>query len=60
MKKDGEMQFILRISTDLVKRLDYVAAYYGRSRNSEIVWALRQYVADFEKSVDKIEDPQKL
>lgn len=54
MKKEGEMQFVLRIDKKLVKKLDYIAAYHGRSRNSEILWALRLYANQFEKKVDAI------
>ncbi len=54
MKKEGEMQFVLRIDEKLVKKLDYIAAYHGRSRNSEILWALRLYANQFEKKVDAI------
>lgn len=54
MKKEGEMQFVLRIDEKLVGKLDYIASYYGRSRNSEIIWALKQYINGFEKKVDKI------
>lgn len=56
MKKKGEMQFVLRVDEKLIRRIDYIAEYYGRSRNSEIIWALKQYADLFEKNVDQIPD----
>ena len=47
------MQFVLRVDEKLIRKVDYIAEYYGRSRNSEIIWALRQYVQQFEQTVDK-------
>ena len=55
MKKEGEMQFVLRVDEKLIRKVDYIDEYYGRIRNSEIIWALRQYVQQFEQAVDKID-----
>lgn len=47
MKKD-EQVITLRINRELVDKLDYIAGYNDRSRNSEINQAVKKYIADFE------------
>jgi hypothetical protein len=45
-KKDKHLG--IRIDDDLHYKLHYVARYDGRSANGEILYLLRQYIADFE------------
>lgn len=49
MKKNENMvQFNMRLPEDLARKMSYIGDYYGRSRNSEIIWALQRYVAAYE------------
>ncbi len=54
-KRHQETKFTLRMPTDTVAKMDFIAAYHGRSRNSEINWANRCYIKAFEKEHGKID-----
>ena len=45
----------LRIDEELLRRLEYVAAYEDRSMNSTLLQLVRRYVADFEEKHGPIE-----
>ena len=49
-----EVKFTLRIDKATAQKLDYIAEYYGRSRSSEIIWAARKHIAEFEREFEKI------
>lgn len=49
------IKFTMVMDEDTAKKMDYIAAYYGRSRIKEIMWACKQYIKSFESTVDKIE-----
>lgn len=53
-KKKDEQAFTLRVYCEGVCKLDYIAQANGRSRNSEINQAIKQYIAAFEKQNGKI------
>lgn len=55
MKKEEIVKFTLKLPDDLAQKLSYIGEYYGRSRSSEIIWALRKYVAAFEKQNGEID-----
>jgi hypothetical protein len=40
---------------ETAKKMDYIAAYYGRSRIKEITWACKEYIKDFEAKNGEIE-----
>lgn len=46
--------FSLRISRVLLKKLAYIAAYEGRSKNKEVELLVRRHIAEFEKEHGKI------
>ena len=46
---EKNVSFTLRIPADAAHKLDYIAAYNGRSRSSEINWLIRRHVIEFEK-----------
>ena len=50
-----ELAFTARIYREGVQKLDYIASANGRSRNSEMNQAIKQYIARFEKEHGKIE-----
>lgn len=54
-KKSDELAFTLRVYREGVEKLDYIAEANGRSRNSEINQAIKQYIARYEKENGKIE-----
>lgn len=50
------LKFTMVMDEELARKLDYIAAYYGRSRIKEIVWACKQYVKELEETVGRIEE----
>jgi len=54
-KKLDELAFTLRVYREGVLKLDYIAEANGRSRNSEINQAIKQYICRYEKENGKIE-----
>ncbi len=57
MEKDKHLG--LHIDRELHYKLQYVAKYDGRSISGEVLYLLRQYIADFEQQHGKIELPDK-
>lgn len=53
--KPHTKNFTLRLDPALAAQLDYIAAYYGRDRTHQIIWALRQHVEDFRRNVGEID-----
>lgn len=51
---EKEVKFALRLNRAITAKLDYIAQYYGRSRASEINWAIRRHISSFEKEFGKI------
>ncbi len=49
-------KFTLRLNSELARKVDYIAEYYGRTRSSQIIWLIRQCVAEFEREQGKIEE----
>jgi hypothetical protein len=45
----------VRIESDLLHKLHYVASYEGRSANGQILYLIRKSVEAFEKEQGKIE-----
>ena len=43
----------------MIAELDYIAEYYGRSRNSEIIWAIRKHIKDFKAEHGDFELPNR-
>lgn len=54
-KKRDELAFTLRVYREGVAKLDYIAQANGRSRNSEINQAIKQYIARYERENGVIE-----
>ncbi len=52
MKKEKHLG--IRINAVLHYKLHYVARFDGRSGNGEILYLLRQYIAEFEKKYGEI------
>ena len=50
-----ELKFTMVMDERLARKMSYIGKYHGRSRIKEIENACKQYVRQFEKSVDKIE-----
>ena len=52
-KKLDELAFTLRVYRESVQKLDYIAGANGRSRNSEINQAIKQYIAAMKGKTDR-------
>jgi len=50
----------IRINANLHYKLHYVARFDGRSGNGEILYILRQYIAEFEKQYGEIKVQKEL
>ena len=50
-----DLKFTMVMEEEIAHKMSYIGKYYGRSRIKEIEWACKQYIADFESKVDKIE-----
>lgn len=50
-----EIKFTMVMDEETARKMSYIGKYYGRSRIKEIEWACKQYIQNFEKTVDKIE-----
>ena len=57
MKKDKHLG--IRIDDDLHYKLHYIAKYEGRSANGQILYLIRQCIAEFEEKHGKIEKEEK-
>lgn len=57
MKKDKHLG--IRIDDDLHYKLHYFAKYEGRSANGQILYLIRQCIAEFEEKHGKIEKEEK-
>ncbi len=49
------VKFTMVLDEELAQKLTYIGKYYGRSRVKEIEWVCKQWVKEFEETVDKIE-----
>jgi hypothetical protein len=59
MDKDLKSRFSLRIDSVLMDKFGYVAEYEGRTKNGQLIYLIRQCVAEFEKEHGTI-DPKDL
>lgn len=50
-----DLKFTMVMDENLARKMSYIGKYYGRSRIKEIEWACKQWVKEFEETVDKIE-----
>ena len=51
---DNKTRYTLRIEPELLEKLGYIAEYDGRTKNGELIWMIRQLVANFEKEHGEI------
>ena len=58
MYKNDDVKFTLKLHPDLAGKLNYISSYYGRKRNAEIIWTLRQHVQQFEKEFGAITEEE--
>lgn len=49
MDRENERHLGLRIDGQLLEKFRYVCGYEGRSANSQILWLIRNCVADYEQ-----------
>ena len=52
--KHDEVKTTFRIYKETMDKLEYIAEYYGRSKNKEIDWAIKQHIFRFEEEYGKI------
>ena len=52
--KHDEVKTTIRIYKETMDKLEYIAEYYGRSKNKEIDWAIKQHIKAFEDEMGKI------
>lgn len=55
MSRDGKKGFTIRIDEELLHKLHILAAYEGRSANSQVLILIRDAVGEFEDKHGKIE-----
>lgn len=49
------VKFSLRVEPELLEKFRYIAEYNARSANRELEVIMKRYIAEFEKTVGKIE-----
>ena len=47
--QDNLPRYTLRISQNLLNKLDYIATFEGRSKNKELEQLIKKRIAEFEK-----------
>ena len=47
--KDNLSRYTLRISRDLLDKIEYISEYEGRTKNKEIEYLIKKEIARFEK-----------
>lgn len=50
-----DLKFTMVMDEKLARQMSYIGKYYGRSRIKEIEWACREYVKNFEATIDTID-----
>ena len=53
--KQKPCQFTLRTTREALNKLEYIAGYYGRTKNKELVLLLERYIQAYEKKYGEIE-----
>ena len=53
--KDDLLRYTLRISKNLLDKLDYIAKYEVRSKNKEIEQLIKKRISEFEKENGEID-----
>lgn len=54
MPKEEIPRYTLRIQKELLDKIGYIAAYYGRSKNKELEQIIRSRIRTFEKKFGEI------
>lgn len=55
MRNKNNKHLGIEVDPELHHKLHYIAAYEGRSGNSQILYLIRQYIREFEKEHGEIE-----
>ena len=58
MKKDCP-RYTLRISNEILFKLSFVSDFYGRSKNREIEYIIKQHIDEFESKYGVISVPER-
>lgn len=58
--KDTLPRYTLRINSQLLKKLDFIAKYEGRTKNKEIEQIIKKHVNEFESKHGAIEIEQEI
>lgn len=58
MKKDYP-RYTLRISNEILFKLSFVSDFYGRSKNREIEYIIKQHIDEFESKYGVISVPER-
>lgn len=58
MKKDCP-RYTLRISNEILFKLSFVSDFYGRSKNHEIEYIIKQHIDEFESKYGVIPVPER-
>ena len=56
--KDNLPRYTLRISRELLDKLEYISEYEGRTKNKEIEYLIKKEIAKFEKIHGEIKIPE--
>ncbi len=58
MRNKNNKHLGIEVAPDLHYKLHYIAKYYGRSGNGEILYLIRQAIKEFERAEGEITVPQ--
>ena len=50
----SDIRFTMVMDEETARKMDYIAAYSGRSRIKEILWACKKYIKGFESKNGEI------
>ncbi len=53
------VRYTLRVSPQLLDKLDYIAEFEGRSKNKELEQMIKRRIAEFEEAHGKIDTAHK-
>ena len=51
---DNKTRYTLRIEPELLDKFGYIAEYDWRTKNGELLWIIKQLVANFERENGEI------
>ena len=53
--KDNKSRYTLRMDSEMLEKLQYIAEYEGRTKNGQLVYMVNRLIEEFEKAHGPIE-----